>query len=131
MANMTFIDRTISETIIAKLKNYDKGILLFGPRQIGKTTLIKSILPQISSNYLEINGDELKYHDVLSSRDAVKIKSLISGYDTVFIDEAQRIPLIGLNIKIILDQFPGIKVIVTGSSSLHIANQTAEPLTGT
>ena len=79
---------------------------------------------------LEINADEQRYHDVLSSRDLNQLRLLVEGYDLIFIDEAQRIPDIGLNLKILRDGLPQLKIIVTGSSSFELANRTQEPLTG-
>ncbi len=77
-----------------------------------------------------INADEQKYIDVLSSRDLNKMKLLVEGYELLFIDEAQRIPDIGINLKILHDQLPELKIITTGSSSFSLANQVKEPLTG-
>ena len=79
---------------------------------------------------LRINADEQRYLEVLSSRDSQKMKALVSGYDILFIDEAQRVPEIGINLKILHDQFPSLKIIVTGSSSFELANKIKEPLTG-
>jgi hypothetical protein len=66
----------------------------------------------------------------LTSRELPKISLLVAGYDVVFVDEAQRIPEIGLSLKILIDNFPKLKVIVTGSSSLDLASKISEPLTG-
>ncbi|MEA3295763.1 MAG: ATP-binding protein [Patescibacteria group bacterium] len=124
------IKREIKNRIIDKLKNSNKIVALFGARQVGKTTLSKEIVKELNFKTLYINADQEKYNDILSSRDAQKIKSLISGYELVFIDEAQRIPDIGVNLKIIHDEFPNIKIIATGSSSFELANKIVEPLTG-
>jgi uncharacterized protein len=77
-----------------------------------------------------VNADQSTYFDVLSSRNINKLKDLTDGYELLFIDEAQRIPEIGINLKIILDNFKSLKVIVTGSSSLDLASKISEPLTG-
>jgi len=71
-----------------------------------------------------------KYIDVLSSRDSQAMKMLVAGYDLLFIDEAQRIPDVGINLKILHDHFPKLKIIATGSSSFDLANKIQEPLTG-
>lgn len=124
------IQRTIVGNILTTLQTREKIVIIYGARQVGKTTLAKDVIKQFDKKTLSINADEKKYIDILSSRDAAKIKSLIQGYELIFIDEAQRIPEIGLNLKIIIDQFPNIKVLVTGSSSLDLAHKTKESLVG-
>lgn len=124
------IKRELMEDIINKLKNTKKAICLYGARQVGKTTLSKLILEKMNLKYLTVNADEGKYIDVLSSRDKDKMKLLLSDYEMFFLDEAQRIPDIGINLKIIVDEFPQLKVIATGSSSFELANKISEPLTG-
>jgi predicted AAA+ superfamily ATPase len=124
------IPRSHFDAIREKLNNSDKIIILYGPRQVGKTTLVKTILADLPGRKLEINADELKYIDVLSSRDFQKMRLLVEGYDLLFIDEAQRIPDIGINLKILHDALPHLKIIATGSSSFELANRTKEPLTG-
>ncbi|MBI4234751.1 ATP-binding protein, partial [Candidatus Peregrinibacteria bacterium] len=99
-------------------------------RQVGKTTLIKDLIKKLSYKTLSINADEQKYNEVLSSKDFQKIRSLVSGYELLFIDEAQKIPEIGINLKILIDQMPQLKIIATGSSSFDLANKVNEPLTG-
>lgn len=107
-----------------------KVIVLFGARQTGKTTLSNQLLDVIGENTLRINADENKYIDILSSRDFSKMKLLVEGYDILFIDEAQRIPNLGINLKIIRENLPKLKILVTGSSSFDLANTVNEPLTG-
>lgn len=125
-----FIERILSQGIKQKLQVESKAIILYGPRQVGKTTLVKKLLEELPYRTLSINADEQKYVDVLSSRDFSKLKSLVSGYQLLFIDEAQRIPEIVLNLKILIDNMPELKIIVTGSSSFDLANKVSEPLTG-
>lgn len=124
------IKRILFSTIKDKLSSKNKIIILYGARQVGKTTLINEVLDSCPNRILRINADELKYLDVLSSRDLRKIRGLVDGYDVLFIDEAQRIPEIGINLKIIHDQLPQLRVIATGSSSFDLANKVQEPLTG-
>lgn len=124
------INRYIKADILSKLQNSNKAIILYGARQVGKTTLIKEIIQELGLKSLTINADEQKYIDILSSRDKNKLESLISGYEVLFIDEAQRIPEIGINTKILIDSFPNLKIILTGSSSLDLASKVKEPLTG-
>lgn len=124
------ITRALLPILTDRLLNSSKILLLYGPRQAGKTTLIKQVLAGSVLRKLEINADEQWYHDVLSSRDLNQLRLLVEGYDLLFIDEAQRIPDIGLNLKILRDGLPQLKIIVTGSSSFELANRTQEPLTG-
>lgn len=107
-----------------------KIVVLFGARQTGKTTLCNQLLDKMPVKILKINGNEIKYTELLSSRDFSKMKLLLDGFDVLFIDEAQRIPDIGINLKIIFDNMPEMKMLITGSSSFELGNQVKEPLTG-
>jgi predicted AAA+ superfamily ATPase len=122
--------RQLKNNIIKDLVNTRKIVLIFGARQTGKTTLCNEILNQLDEDSLRINADQLKYSDVLSSRDLNKLKLLFDGYKFALIDEAQRIPNIRINLKIIYDNMPELKLLVTGSSSFELANSIKEPLTG-
>lgn len=124
------INRAIFKPILDKIEQNNKIIIIYGARQVGKTTLANQIIDFLGLKTLKINADELKYHDVLSSRDLEKMKSLVSGYDLLFIDEAQRIENIGLNLKILADGLKDLKIIVTGSSSFELANNIKESLAG-
>jgi predicted AAA+ superfamily ATPase len=79
---------------------------------------------------LSINGDDKTYNDVFSSQDLMRINQLVDGYDLLFIDEAQRIENIGINMKLVIDNHPEMKILATGSSSFDLANKVSEPLTG-
>ncbi|MCC6462973.1 MAG: ATP-binding protein [Saprospiraceae bacterium] len=108
-----------------------KIILLYGQRQVGKTTLAKQILGKLEGKkVLQINADFAPQAEVFSSRDPEKLRLFVGGVDYLFIDEAQRIPDIGINLKILHDNFPQLRILVTGSSSLDLANRIHEPLTG-
>lgn len=124
------ISRFQEERMEKELKRSDKVLVLYGARQVGKTTLVRQLLRDFAGRVLEINADQQPYAEVLSSRDLRKLKGLVDGYDLLFIDEAQRIPDIGINLKILHDSLPELKIIVTGSSSLDLANRIKEPLTG-
>jgi len=115
------------------LENYlEKGkvLLIYGSRQVGKTTLLTEFLEKTNLKYKLASGDDIRTQEILSSQDFSKILQYVSGYELLAIDEAQRIPNIGLGLKIIVDQKPDISVIATGSSSFELAGQTGEPLTG-
>jgi len=125
------IERIIKSEIHDQIKqDTNKIIIVFGARQVGKTTLINSITNELALKTIWINADRINYQDVLSSRDLNKILSLVDGYELLVIDEAQRIPDIGINLKIIHDEIKTLKVIVTGSSSFDLAQKVTEPLTG-
>jgi hypothetical protein len=107
-----------------------KAILILGPRQSGKTTLIESILRDHSQPSIVLNGDEPDVRELLSSPTSTRLKSIIGKHKIVFIDEAQRIPNIGITIKLFTDILKEVQVIATGSSAFDLANKTNEPLTG-
>lgn len=123
-------NRKISQKLLADVTNSGKVTLLYGPRQVGKTTLSKQIIKKLDLKSLMINADQSKYIDVLSSRDLNRLKSLIAGYDLLFIDEGQRVPEIGINLKILHDEIPDLKILVTGSSSFLLSDRVTESLTG-
>lgn len=107
-----------------------KAILLFGPRQAGKSTLIETVLKETGQSWIYFNGDESDTREMLSNTTSTKLRALVGDHKIMFIDEAQRIPEIGLTIKIITDQLKGVQVIATGSSAFELANRVNEPLTG-
>lgn len=108
----------------------NKVLVIYGPRRVGKTTLLQNYLSQTTLKYKLDSGDNIRTQQILSSQDFGQILSYVEGYELLAIDEAQNIPNIGMGLKIIVDQVPGIKVIVTGSSSFELAGQVGEPLTG-
>jgi len=108
----------------------NKVLVIYGPRRVGKTTLVESFLSRTKLKYKYDSGDNVLIHDVLGSQSFDKILSYASGYDLIVLDEAQRIPNIGIGLKILVDQIPGIKIIATGSASFELAGQIGEPLTG-
>lgn len=107
-----------------------KALLIYGPRQVGKTTLLQNFLKNTPLKYKLDSGDNIRTQQTLGSQDFPQILSYVEGYELLAIDEAQNIPNIGMAIKIIVDQMPNIRVILTGSSSFELAGQVGEPLTG-
>lgn len=126
---MNKMSRQLIANVRRRWETSPKAIIIYGPRQVGKTTLIKSIL-EPDAKALYINADLRDYHDVLSSRDLRALRMLLDGYDYLLLDEAQRINNIGLTLKIIVDNIPDIKVIATGSSSLDLSSAIVEHMTG-
>jgi len=122
------IERELFETIQKSLFKH-KVVLLFGARQTGKTTLLKKLIGTEES-VLWLNGDESDVRLMLQNQSSISLKALIGNHKTVIIDEAQRIDDIGLNIKLVHDNYPEIKIIATGSSAFELRNRTNEPLTG-
>ena len=100
-----------------------------GPRQSGKTTLIETILSD-KKNYLLLDCDDPLIRDQLQNANTEKLKQITGSYETVFIDEAQRVKNIGLSLKIIVDRIKNVQLLVSGSSSFELANEINEPLTG-
>lgn len=113
---------------IEKRLGSGKAIVVIGPRQVGKTTLIESILE--SKDYLLLDGDDPKTRTLLTEPNTEQIRAIIGKYKFVFIDEAQRIEGIGLTMKIITDRFKGVQLFTSGSSSFDLTNKINEPLTG-
>ena len=124
------IKRIIQPEIEEKLfKN--KIIVIYGPRQVGKTTLLNVLRKKYSSKKsLFLNCDFLDVREQLFNVTSTDLQKLFQGYEMIFIDEAQRVKNIGLALKIAIDYFPEKQFIVTGSSSFDLANKINEPLTG-
>ena len=123
------IKRSLEGIIATKLKD-NKALLLLGPRQTGKSTLLQLMQPQLKQPIAWWNGDETDIRSLLEKPNSTQLKSLIGNNKTVVIDEAQRIENIGLCIKLITDNIKNVKVIATGSSAFELANKINEPLTG-
>jgi len=119
--------RYLSEIIKNRIGS-GKAIVVIGPRQVGKTTLIESILE--TKDYLLFDGDDPKTRTLLTEPNTEEIRTLIGKYKFVFIDEAQRIEGIGLTMKIITDRFKEVQLFASGSSSFDLTNKINEPLTG-
>lgn len=123
----------IPQKQLENLKRYlvpNKVIIIYGARRTGKTTLIKKFLEKIKENYLLIQGEDIFVQEILSSQSIDKLKNFIGGNKLLVIDEAHKIPHIGLNLKLIVDNIVGIKVLVTGSGSFDLYQKLGEPLTG-
>lgn len=108
----------------------DKVLIVFGPRQVGKTTLLKALQKELDMSTIWWNGDEPDIRNQLQDASSRLLRELIGNNKLLIIDEAQRIENIGLTLKLIKDNIPNVKVIATGSSSFDLANKINEPLTG-
>ena len=107
-----------------------KALLVFGPRQVGKTTFVQNLIADLNKKTLFLNGDESDVLVLFENPNVTKLKNLIGDNEILVIDEAQRITNIGIVLKIIVDQIKSVQVIATGSSSFELANKLNEPLTG-
>ena len=106
-----------------------KVTIVYGPRRVGKTTLIKTFLER-ESDYLFVTGEDLFVQQELATQSIEKLKGFLRGKKLLVIDEAQYIPNLGLNLKLIVDQMPDVRVIATGSSTFDLVKEVGEPLTG-
>jgi predicted AAA+ superfamily ATPase len=122
------IKRVLTETLKSRLSG-GKAIILMGPRQVGKTTLLRSLFPD-KDEVLFLNGDELDVRQLFENISATRLKAIAGNKKFIVIDEAQRIEDIGLRLKLITDQMPQVQLVATGSSSFDLANKVNEPLTG-
>lgn len=125
-----YIPRTIESVIKSQLYK-KRALIVYGPRQSGKTTLIKKLINNFGVPSKYFNCDELDVRQSLSEAEtSTQLKNII-GHDKIIIfDEAQRIKNIGIKLKLIIDSFPDQQIIATGSSSFELANEVTEPLTG-
>lgn len=123
------IQRLLMNRILERLAD-KKVIIVLGPRQTGKTTLLKELVLLSNKDSLWWNGDEPDIRQMLNKPNSTLLKSLIGSHELLIIDEAQRIENIGLCIKLIYDNIEGVKVIASGSSAFELANKINEPLTG-
>jgi len=123
------INRILKEEL-AKRIDRKKAIILLGPRQVGKTTLVRELALQLDTEFLLLSGDEIQTVEFLSNANLNFLRSFIGNSKVIVIDEAQRIPNIGLTLKLMIDHFSDVQIIATGSSSLELASSVNEPLTG-
>lgn len=129
MYNMTMNYKRLITPQLKKTLGQKPILVLYGARQVGKTTLLKNFLKQFSKT-LYLQGDDPKDAALLQNKSAQELEELVKGYEVVVIDEAQRVKNIGIILKLIADHVPLAKVIASGSSSFDLANQISEPLTG-
>ena len=111
------------------LKN-GKVFVLYGPRRVGKTELIKKMMEGFGGKIFNGSGDNMEVRELISAQKLNQLQAAFGNYDLVFIDEAQRIPEAGYGLKLLIDNFPEMIIMVTGSSSFDLSNKIGEPLTG-
>ncbi len=124
-----FIPRALEKIINKELKA-GRVVVIYGARQVGKTTLLRTLLSNLKEKALFVNADLASEQEWLRSLDLSVYRRYLAGVNLLVIDEAQRVQNIGLALKIIVDNLPHLKVLVSGSSSFELANKINEPLTG-
>lgn len=123
------IQRQLQEVIESRMFT-GKAIILIGARQVGKSTLFKMIVDKLNKPTLQLNCDDPEVRELLSQTNMQELKLLIGDNQVVLIDEAQRVNDIGMILKRIVDNFPNVQLLATGSSSFDLQNKLNEPLTG-
>ena len=123
------IKRILHNQIRRELNKEPKIIILYGPRQAGKTTLIRQLLGDYKETYVSLNGDDIRTQELFSIPNLDNFKKIVGNARLLIVDEAQRISNIGLSLKLIFDNLT-IPIIASGSSSFELANKINEPLTG-
>lgn len=108
----------------------NKVIVIYGPRRCGKTTLLEKFRENLKEEYMFVNGENKSIQENLSPQSIEHLRNFLGKTKLLIIDEAQKIPNVGINLKLIVDHVPGIKVVATGSSSFDLVNQIGEPLLG-
>lgn len=126
---MQYITRLLEPEIIKTLTD-NKIAVLYGPRQVGKTTLARHVAEIVDVDYKYLNCDEPDIATALTNKTSTELARYIGASKTIVIDEAQRIGNIGITLKLLADNYPNLKIIATGSSSFELANSINEPLTG-
>ena len=122
------INRDLTQ-IAAELRKTGKAIVITGPRQVGKTTLLKALFGN-QKNVLWLDGDDATIRERLKNAGTAYLKTLVADNRIVVIDEAQRIHEVGLIGKQLVDQMPDVELFITGSSALELSGMTNEPMTG-
>ena len=123
------INRTLFDKVQSKIGE-GKAIIIMGPRQAGKSTLLAELTKQTDRKHILLDCDEPDIRQLLTNTTSTALKSLIGDATLVLIDEAQRVKNIGLTLKLFTDKIPGVQVVVTGSSAFELSNEINEPLTG-
>jgi len=123
----------IERTIFKRIEQYlfkGKIIVIYGARQVGKTTLVKELIKKYPEDAIYLNCDEPDVRTLLSNKTSTELKFILGNKKLVVIDEAQRVKNIGITLKLMIDNFPKKQIVVTGSSSFDLTGEIAEPLTG-
>ena len=123
----------IPQAQLARLRGLvgpNKVVVLYGPRRVGKTTLVQQFVRHDDPDALVVSGEDISAREFLASQSITTLRSMVGKRRTLVVDEAQHVPQIGLNLKLLADHVEGLRIVATGSSSFELAQQTGEPLTG-
>ena len=123
------IERELKAQVVKRIKP-QKVMLIYGPRRVGKTLLLREIFNEFEGKKLLLNGESSDTVRMLSDRSISNYKHLFADVSLLAIDEAQHIPEIGMKLKLMVDEIPGLAIVATGSSSFDLQNQAGEPLVG-
>jgi uncharacterized protein len=124
------IPRYIKKEILTSLLKPNTVVGIFGARRTGKTFLMQEIEKQLGEKVLMVQGENLDVSEILSSQRLSQLQRFTEGFSYLFIDEAQKIPDIGINLKLMTDNIPGLHILVSGSSAFDLRKNIGEPLTG-
>ena len=125
----SMIKRKLKEIVKQQLFR-GKAIIIVGPRQVGKTTLLDELVRQSDKRVLSLNCDEPEVQTMLTNTNVAKLRTIIGNHELLVIDEAQKVDNIGLTLKLIVDNIKDVQVVATGSSAFELRNRLNEPLTG-
>lgn len=127
------MDGYVPQAQFARLRRLiapNRVVVLYGPRRVGKTTLIRRFAQDYDREALLVSGEDISVREFLASQSIVTLREFVGERRTLVVDEAQHVPQIGLNLKLLVDHVEGLRIVATGSSSFELAQQTGEPLTG-
>ncbi|MDE5841003.1 MAG: ATP-binding protein [Muribaculaceae bacterium] len=124
-----YIKRKLEETVAKRLFRH-KAIIISGARQVGKSTLMARVTERLDQPVLNLNCDDPDVRNILTDINSANLRLLLGLNNVVVIDEAQRVENIGLVLKRIVDEYPNVQVLASGSSSLRLKSSINEPLTG-
>lgn len=125
----SYISRAITESLISKLRS-NKVLLVYGTRRVGKTELARYIAQQQVGPVLFLNAEDVRVQDMFSVQTRDRFTQIIGPHRLIIIDEAQAIPEVGQRLKFLVDSFPEVTILATGSSSFALKSSVGEPLTG-
>ena len=108
----------------------NRAVVVYGPRRVGKTTLLRQYMRQQDPDALLVSGEDVDVREYLESQSVAKLRALVGRRTTLIVDEAQHVRQVGLNLKLLVDHVQGLRIVASGSSSFDLAQQTGEPLTG-
>ena len=126
-------DSYVPQALLVRLERLiapNRVVVVYGPRRVGKTTLIRRYVRQRDPDALLVSGEDIAVREYLESQSLAKLRTFVGSRRTLIVDEAQYVRQIGLNLKLLVDHVEGLRIVATGSSSFDLAEQTGEPLTG-